>query len=601
MKINFKKIFARNFLSIGNRGLSFEYKPGLFRVSGENLDNQTRNGVGKSLLTSEILCYGLFGKPMRKISLADLPNTINDKKGCEVKLQFSIEDKNYMIHRGIKPDFLKFYEDYEEGDENKKNNAKEKEDSAKKYTQKRIDELVKAGFNTLSHILVMSNSYTAPFLDLDKNKKREIVESILGVSVFSNITDLAKDKSLDLKSDLKVNEKEYELEKTSLDELTESQRKLKEKSDLFEQNKKARIKSIMSELKLINAELEDYKSKLVEDDTLEDKTNKLKKFLKKTEASLLEVNSSCKSNKQQVAKLEKKIEDIQAEPICPRCGTETNTEHVISHIAEMKGELELVISNIKKDEDSKIELETKIEQIQEKITLNEDIITKNQTLTYKIEKLILNKQNLAKQVDEIKSEVNNFDELIDENQLKDKLALISVLETKINSNSIERDYYEYIRKILSNSGIKNYIIKKVLKYWNTKLNYYLSKLNAEFSIAFDEELEATIKSRNRDPLTYHSFSGGEKARIDVAILLSIIDISKLQNSVDLNVVVIDELLDSGLDDTGREDVLYLLKEITTSQNKSIYVVSHNQNLPTELFDEEIMLYKKNGFTSFDLT
>jgi len=178
MKVIIKKLHLKNFFSFGNKWSTIPFEQGLYRVQGENLDNNTRNGAGKSVGYCDGLMFGLFGKPLRKINLPDIPNTINGKKGCEVKLELSIEGKEYMIYRGIAPGFLKLYENYTAGDEDKKNNDSETQDSAKKFTQKKIDDLIGSNYNTFSHLLVMSNSYSAPFLDLKSDKKREIIEKL---------------------------------------------------------------------------------------------------------------------------------------------------------------------------------------------------------------------------------------------------------------------------------------------------------------------------------------------------------------------------------------------------------------------------------------
>ena len=199
MKITIQEVSLRNFFSVGNKWLSLQFDKGLFQVTGHNLDTNTRNGVGKSITICDSLMFAFFGKPVRKINLTDIPNTINGKKACEVKLKFLVEDKPYMIHRGLKPGFLILYENYKEGDEKLSKNENEKQDCLQKLTQKRIHELINANFNTFSHVLIMSNSYTSSFLDLEKAKKREIIEDILGISIFGKMCDVAKDVSLENK------------------------------------------------------------------------------------------------------------------------------------------------------------------------------------------------------------------------------------------------------------------------------------------------------------------------------------------------------------------------------------------------------------------
>ena len=526
--------------------------------------------------------------------MPDIPNTINGKKKCEVKVKFTVENREYMIHRGIAPGFLKLFEDYVEGDES--DETKSKDDSAKKFTQKRIDELIGSNFNTFNHLLIMTNSYTAPFLDLRADQKREIIEDILGINIFGQMAETAKKESLDLKSESAVVEKEFQVSLASVNSLQNNVDKLKEKSEEFEANKKDRLNAIKEKLKSNKETVDTINETHVEEHTLTPTIDKLKGFLTKNQSQQKDLDIEVRVAEQNHKASKKTLKQLKDQPFCPICKTETSDEHVQEHMSQLESDIESSMNVIKTNEDKLNSLEKKETQIEEKIYELMNQIEESKKEIILLEKLQEEKERFKDEVKKIKSENNDFLELIDEDELEKKKEELIVLEKKVEETGIERQYYEYIRKLLSNDGIKNYVIKKILRYWNTKVNFYLTKLNAEFNIQFDENLDAVIKSRNRDPLMYHSFSGGEKARIDVAILLSVIDISKLQNSIDLNVMVIDELLDSGLDTTGREDVLNLFKEMSIKQNKSIYVISHSDNLPADVFNREITFYKKNGFT-----
>jgi len=595
MRVQLKEIQLRNFISIGNKVLTIDFREGLFRVTGENLDNNTKNGTGKSSVFCDGLMFGLFGKPLRKINIPDLPNTINNRKNCEIKLTFSLENKNYMIYRGINPTFLKLYENYNVGDEDAKCNDNEKQDSAKKFTQKRIDELIGANYNTYSHLLIMSNSYATPFLDLRNDQKRQIVEDILGISIFGDMSEVAKNESLSLKGNVNVTTKEYEVSSSNFESLKSNHRKLKKMSNEFTLNKKNRLTELKTHLSSLKSDIKLLEAK-TNDEKIKEKIVSLKNHLDKNKKKKNKIYVNKQVNERTIKSNERVIIQLEGKPVCPLCNTETNSKHIEDHMFNLINEVNNKKVEVENETKQISEVESKIESINSKIAELNDKLAICIDNFNKLQQLNFDKTRTETEVEKVKSEKNNFLELINEEELNNKQTEIKELEDKLNTYSVEREYYEYIRKLLSDSGIKNYVIKKVVKFWNLKVNYYLNKLNAEFTIKFDESLNALIKSRNRDELQYHSFSGGEKARIDVAILLSIIDISKLQNSIDLNVMVIDELLDSGLDETGREDVLNLFKDMSIKQNKSIYVISHNPNLPVDLFNKEITLYKKNGFT-----
>lgn len=600
MKVHIEKLAVKNFLSVGNTWLKVDFETGLHRVNGINLDNNTRNGCGKSSIFCDALMYGLFGKPLRKINVSSLVNLINKKK-CEVKLQFKVEDKCYLIHRGIKPSFLRLYENYSDGDENLKNNDNETEECSKKYTQNKIDALINSNFTALSQMLVMSNTYTSPFLDLDAKRKREIIENILGVVVFGDMADKARTVALDSKSELKILEKEYDLSSVAISEQEESIEKLKTQSEQFNQRKKAKITKLKDKLKLTISKIEEYQDFEDNQDTSKKSLQLLKKHLRKTKDKLEAISVDINSEKYKIKDTNAKIAKIEENSTCPICHTNMDDDsHVHEYLMELKETLDVFKNNASQLLKDKKETESTKSSIEDKISDLEDEINEQAASIRFKAKLVDEKAELKSELIQAMEEKNNFLELIDEDKLKEKQDKLVEIETNINKTGETKNYYEYVRKLLSDDGVKNYIIRKILKFWNMKVNHYLSELNAEFDILFDEKLNATIRSRKRDALDYHGFSGGEKARIDVAILLSVIDISKLQNSIDLNVIIIDELLDGGLDDNGRSDVINLFEKMAKKQNKSIYVISHNANLPVEHFNKEITLVKQRGFTNISV-
>jgi DNA repair exonuclease SbcCD ATPase subunit len=586
MKVNINNISVKNFLSIGQKWLKIDFRKGLFRVTGENLDTDSRNGVGKSSIFIDAIMFGLFGKPVRKISLADIPNTINNGRGCEVKISFSVGATEYTIHRGIKPSFLKLLKDGEEVEQ----------DSAKKFTQKKIDDIICSDFNTFSHLLIMSNSYSTPFLDLDSTKKRGILEDILGVSIFGKMNDILKKDNVSLNSDYKIAGKEYEYSNSSLVSLKDSIKELLGKSKSFKKNKKERINELTETITLVEEKIEKCKQAVMEGTDLEETISNNNEVLAKLKDEVLELSVNNQVLTKEIKSRKKILKELDDKPICPVCNTETNTDHIKKHINELKETIKVDKLKIDENEKKDSELEKDIDEIDSALTELDTKVRLAEKNDVKLSGLNDKIQDLNDRLVKVEDEKNNFDELIDKDDLKNKTNEVKRIKANLLELTKKRDYAEYIKKLLSDNGIKNYIIKKILTFWNKKVNFYLKELNSDFSILFDENLDAVIKSRNRDPLQYHSFSGGEKARIDVAILCSVLDLSKLQNSVDLNLMVIDELLDSALDAGGREDVLRLLRQKSLEEDASIYVISHATDLPTELFDKEITLYKKNGFT-----
>lgn len=586
MKLDIKGISIKNFLSVGQKWLDVDFRQGLFRVTGENQDTGSRNGVGKSTIFIDAVMFGLFGKPVRDINLPDIPNTINNGKGCEVKIKFSIGNDEYMIHRGINPGFLLLH----------KNGTELGQDSAKKFTQKKIDEIIGSSFKTFSHLLIMSNSYSTPFLDLDTNSKRAILEDILGVSIFGKMNDQLTKETKDLNTEYKMVSKEYDILSSNLKSMKANIKKLLSKSKAFKEDKETKINSLNEKIELVENEIKKCeKSKDIVKvnesiDKLVEKRNKLSE-----EKESISVN--VKVLEKEIKTANKTLKELGKNPTCPVCGTETNSDHVQKHVAELNSTIDDNTKSVEDAEEKELKLQTESNELTEKITELRNEVINIEKNSVKLSSLNEKMETLKERLENAENQTNNFEEMIDKEELRNKTNEVAETKEKLVEYTREKTYSDYIKKLLSDNGVKNYIIKKILSFWNKKVNFYLKELNSDFSIIFDENLDAVIKSRNRDPLQYHSFSGGEKARIDVAILCSVLDLSKLQNSIDLNLMVIDELLDSALDSGGREDVLRLLRNKALNNNASIYVISHATDLPIELFDKEITLYKKNGFTS----
>jgi DNA repair exonuclease SbcCD ATPase subunit len=588
MKIDLKMMKLKNFLSVGNNGITMDFRKGLYRVNGENHDTGTRNGVGKSAVVCDGLIFALFGKPMRKINLPDLPNTINGRKGLETEIHFTINGNDYIVERGIKPNYLRLTI----------NGKIQDEDSAKRFTQKQIDAIIDSDYNTFTHMLVISNTYSKPFLDLTSAEKRVILEDILGVSIFGKMGELAKGKQTENKSDFAIAKKEYDITFASYEELKNTIRKLVEKSQVFEEQKKKDIAIIEGEITAVEEEISVCKSHLENDSDYAAKVDALKKHKARLDTKLQEVKVSVETKKGQILKNNQVLKQLVDSPVCSVCGTSTSDQHVEVHIELLKSEVSIATKEIENLMIEKKEVSSMIEKVVDKI----DDIEKKIKLAIKnserMKSLVDKLATLEVKMTKTKNEINNFKEMIDKEMLKKKKESTDELQKKLEEITKERNYLDFIRKLLSEDGVKSYIIRNLIGFWNMKVNEYLKKLNADFSIKFDETLDAVIKSRNRDELQYHSFSGGEKARIDVAILMSVLDLSKIQNSIDMNVMVVDELIDNAIDAVGREDVLKLFKQKTLAEGKSIYVISHADNLPLHLFDKEVNLIKKNGFTTF---
>ena len=585
MRIDIQKIKAKNFFSIGNNGIEFDYRSGLYRVTGDNKDSTGRNGAGKSVVLCETLAFGFYGKPIRKITKDEILNSTNDKS-CEVEIYFKKEKSDYIIKRGIKPNFVQIYKNGELQDEN----------ANMKTTQREIERILGSDYQTFTHLLVMSNSYSTPFMDLDSSKKRSIIEDVLGISILGKMSDMIKKDYVDLKGNIKLKEKESEYLLKSYNELKEYHNELRLKSDKFEEMKQANLLSLESKKNKYKSKINSIKSKLIDTDKLKGSVNMLNSKLIEFSTDNKSQHSNINMNNKHLNLLINKKEKLVDTPVCPLCNTETNSEHIQEHLCELDQhikEYQLEIENSKTNickNNSKIEkVENKLVELKDKISVMSELTDKLNEYNYILSKI---EHKLELMIDD----KNTLIELINEDKELVKLNEYTLMTDSVTNLHGKLTKLTCMKNILSDDGIKNYIIKKVIKFWNMKVNQYLSEMNVNFSIVFDENLDSVLKSRNRDVRSYHNFSGGERSRIDVAILLAMLDLSRLQNNIDLNLMVIDELFDSAIDTNGREEILNLFKSKSVKENKSIYVISHSADLPVELFDKEITIYKKDGFT-----
>lgn len=588
MKITIKDISLKNFLSIGNNPIKIEFQEGIYRVKGENLDTQDANGVGKSAIFVDGLMFPLFGKTVRTINKGDICNTINEKKGCETSINFQVGTKNYTIIRNIKPDKLLLLKEGEPLLEKCSN----------RLIQEEINKILGADYTTFIHILIMSKSYTTPFLDMSSPEKRGIIEDILGVNIFGKMRDhIKKEIEKDLNAELKIKKLEYDSGSETLTELQERNDNIKNKVSKLKKERKEKLTNIKDKIEKAVSTVDTYDEYIIDTNNIQKKITKLKTHRKKLIDDKNELISENKSLEKNSLNIDRKLSKLIESPVCPLCNTETNSEHIEEHINDMKSEIE---SNATTCQSNKIEISknnSTIEQVDEKIEEYSDKISNSNKYVSKKELLLERIEELKEQYEQLKNKKEDFEELVDDDSIDRKKKELDAIEADLNDLSKEKRYYDYIKNLLSEEGIKNYIIKSILPYWNKKVNTYLKEVNADFTIEFDNQLNAIINSRGYDPLTYHSYSGGEKARIDFAILMSILDLSSLRSSIDLNITILDELLDgSGLSTNGKEDVLKLLHDKSIEENKSIYVISHHDTLSVDLFTDDIHLIKKDGFT-----
>ena len=565
--IIFKKIRWKNFLSTGNVFSEVDLRSAKTNLIVGN------NGAGKSTIL-DALTFSLFGKPFRKINKPLLVNSINEKD-CLAEIEFTIGKSEYKVIRGIKPNKFEIY----------CNGQLWNQEASAVDQQKNFEaNVLKMNYKSFTQIVVLGSSTFVPFMRLPLAQRREIIEDILDIQVFSTMNVLLKDKvrenneqikSLDYQLHLlgeKIDlQKKYmlELEKKTKEEITRKQNKIAELMT-EENDQHNEVARLSSEVEIHSKEMEDLSASKT-------KLKKLNTFLFKIQSKL----NSC----------QKEHQFFTENHVCPTCTQDLSDDFRMNKIAEGEGELNNLQTGI---EDLMDAIANEEERENEFTRLSQVVLSLNSSITqanYQI-------TSLRKTIGDIETEIKEL-----EGTNPDKKAEFVKLEGLVTEKKDcaktfaeykqERDTLLAASQLLKDNGIKTRIIKTYLPAMNQLINQYLQRMDFYVNFTLDENFEEIIKSRYRDVFSYDSFSEGEKARIDIALLLTWRSIAKLKNSVDTNLLILDEIFDSSLDQQGGMDLSWILRNF--DENINVYVISHRENLDGK-FDRTLTALKEKNFS-----
>jgi DNA repair exonuclease SbcCD ATPase subunit len=565
--IIFKKIRWKNFLSTGNVFSEVDLtgaKTNLIIGS---------NGAGKSTIL-DALTFSLFGKPFRKINKPLLVNSINEKD-CLTEIEFSIGKNDYKVVRGIKPNKFEIY----------CNDQLWNQESTVVDQQKNFEQnVLKLNYKSFTQIVVLGSSTFVPFMRLPLAQRREIIEDILDIQVFSTMNILLKDKVRENNEEIKNLDYELHLleEKIDLQKkyMLELEKKTKEEIDR-KQNKIAVLledeNTQHHEIARLTSEVEKHSKEMEDLSNSSTKLKKLNTFLFKIQSKL----SSC----------QKEHQFFTDNHVCPTCTQDLSEEFRQSKIEEGVGELNNLETGVKDLLDAIAKEE---ERENEFARLSKIILGFNSSITqanYQI-------TSIRKTIGDIETEIKELEETN-----PDKKAEFVKLEGLVtNKKDLGKTFAEYKKdrdtllvasQLLKDNGIKTRIIKTYLPAMNQLINQYLQRMDFYVNFTLNENFEEIIKSRYRDVFSYDSFSEGEKARIDIALLLTWRAIAKLKNSVDTNLLILDEIFDSSLDQQGGSDLGWILRNF--DENTNVYVISHREQLEGK-FDRTITAVKEKNFS-----
>jgi DNA repair exonuclease SbcCD ATPase subunit len=566
--IVFKTLSWKNFLSTGNQPNKLILnKSTTTLVIG-------KNGEGKSTCL-DALCFGLFGKPFRNINKNQMINSINGKNAF-VEIEFSIGQKEYKIIRGIKPNIFEIYMD----------GVLMNQDAASRDYQKILEQqILRLNYKTFTQVVILGSASFVPFMQLPSNQRREVIEDILDIKIFSTMNSLLKERSNATKDEINRVEAALSLAKQKVESQQAIIKTISEaKSSAIESilskisSNSAEILSVEGEIELILSEIDTLKASINDKETVSEDIDKAKSIKSK----LLQKIETCEHQSQ----------FFNEHDVCPSCDQGIPEEHKSKIVEELNsklleqngkvGELETILSNLN-------EKLSNIAQIQSQITeKNIELSTRNSAIT------LLNKQvkTLQAEAESAKTDTANIDE--EKIKLKDlaKDALDNINRKKELDS--DKELQEIAGALLRDTGIKTAIIREYLPVMNKLINQYLNQMDSYIHFELDESFNETIKSRFRDEFTYASFSEGEKMRIDLAILFTWRQIAKLKNSVNTNLLMLDEIFDSSLDVNGTDYFLNLMN--TLGENANVFVISHKGDQLFDKFRSVIKFEKRNDFS-----
>tara|TARA_B100001287_G_scaffold138519_1_gene116643 strand:+ start:13151 stop:14926 length:1776 start_codon:yes stop_codon:yes gene_type:complete len=582
--IKIKNLTVKNFMSVGNQTQAVDFdKQQLTLVLGENLDQGgddmgSRNGTGKTTIVNA-LSYALYGLALTNIKRNNLINKTNNK-GMLVTLTFEKDGTNYKVERGRGPNILKFFVN----DQEQELIDESQGDSRK--TQETINELLGMSHNMFKHILAL-NTYTEPFLSMKVNDQKDIIEQLLGITILSEKAEVLKEKIRQTRDSVTEENAKINAQQQSNERITETIDSLKIKQSAWETNKKSNLEKLqkgIAELEHLDVDGELVKhEKLQNWEELNTEIANLKKETSTLESALMRANKS-------VEKVTKDIEELD-NAVCYACGQELQ-EDKIKEIENTKAkELEDAVAYQK-------EISDKLKIANDQLTEIGDINGRPDTFYETIKEVYDHKQNVAqlKQALENSTEENDpYQEQIDD---LTNTGIQEVDWSTINALTDLKEHQEFLLKLLTNkdSFIRKKIIDQNLAYLNNRLTHYLDKLGLPHQVVFMNDLSVEITQLGQD-LDFDNLSRGERNRLILGMSFAFRDVweSLYQN---INLLFIDELVDSGMDISGVENSLAILKKMGRERHKNVYLISHKDELVGRV-THVLKVIKENGFTSYE--
>lgn len=596
-RVNFLQVQIKNFLSIGNTPVVVDFKPGLHIVTGINLDKvDRRNGIGKTSII-EAPYFAIFGTTIRDIKKDLIPNSFTNKT-CEVKLEFNVEQsgkvKNYRIVRTLNPSKLYLYED-----------DKDITRDSIKNTEEDIQRILSASPSVFENCVIMTLNNTTPFMSKSKVDKRKFIEGIFNLEVFSQMLLAAREKYNEQK-------KTYEIELTKFENADRTAKDLSKQRESILNNRRNKLEVYKSRKanssterldligkveKLVTIDTKEIKNEITE---LSEALDKFSEKISKADKILTEATGDRRF------KLSKhtQLEQDALSNFCKTCkrplaDIDTNCLHEMeqekntlkSEITELNESIKLIEDKREKLIDQKNKINSFINQLKTKLEESKLIELQRLSLQDKIKQLDVWLSQIDDDIKSLSSDSTELDDL-----LKESTQRVVEIREIVNDYRSQLALLETVKYVVSEEGVKSYIVKKILELFNSVFSNYLQKMDANCVCKFNEYFEEEIVNTKGKQCSYNSFSGAERKNIDFACLFTFMDMRRLQGDVTYNVSIYDELFDSSIDERGVELVTNILNERVTKYNECVMVISHRKESIKYATGDIIFLQKENDIT-----